>query len=294
MPDGDWKALYPYDPHEIRVDGYRYHYLDEGNGEPLLMVHGNPTWSFYWRGLVDAFSPSFRCVVPDHLGCGLSDKPIDYPYQLASHIDNLVSLIDHLDLRDATILGHDWGGAIGMGAALQRPDRFKRYVLFNTGAFPPPYIPWLIRACRMPVFGKVALQGMNMFSRAALWMAVSGSSKLSPAVQQGLLAPYDTWDHRVGVYGFVKDIPASPAHPTWAVLEGIESQLPALVGFPTLLIWGMQDWCFRPECLRRFQELMPQAEVMEIEEAGHWVVEESTDQIVTRLQAFLNQNVEAV
>ena len=181
-----------------------------------------------------------------------------------------------------------------MGAALQRPDRFKRYVLFNTGAFPPPYIPWRIRACRMPVFGKVALQGMNMFSRAALWMAVSGSSKLSPAVQQGLLAPYDTWDHRVGVYGFVKDIPASPAHPTWAVLEGIESQLPALVGFPTLLIWGMQDWCFRPECLRRFQELMPQAEVMEIEEAGHWVVEESTDQIVTRLQAFLNQNVEAV
>ena len=126
-------------------------------GYMCMMVHGNPTWSFYWRGLVDAFSPSFRCVVPDHLGCGLSDKPTDYPYQLASHIDNLVSLIDHLDLRDATILGHDWGGAIGMGAALQRPDRFKRYVLFNTGAFPPPYIPWRIRACRMPVFGKVAL-----------------------------------------------------------------------------------------------------------------------------------------
>ena len=146
----------------------------------------------------------------------------------------------------------------------------------------------------MPVFGKVALQGMNMFSRAALRMAVSHPEKLSPAVQQGLLAPYDTWDHRVGVYGFVKDIPASLAHPTWSVLEGIESQLPSLVGFPTLLIWGMQDWCFRPECLRRFQELMPQAEVMEIEEAGHWVVEESTDQIVTRLKTFLNQNVEAV
>lgn len=294
MSESDWKSLYPYASHEMLVDGHRYHYLDEGDGEPLLMVHGNPTWSFYWRGLVEAFSPDYRCIVPDHLGCGFSDKPSEYPYCLETHINNLVELVDHLDLREVTLLGHDWGGAIGLGAALRRRDRFKRFVLLNTGAFPPPYIPWRIRACRIPVLGKVALQGMNLFSLAAIRMAVADQKRLAPAARRGLLAPYDSWDHRIGVFRFVKDIPASPAHPTWSTLTDIEQQLPSLAESPILLIWGMQDWCFRPECLRRFQQHLPDAEVEEIAEAGHWVVEEATDRVIARVRSFLNQSVEAV
>lgn len=287
MPKTDWKSVYPYESHWLRLGDHQYHFVDQGQGDPLLMVHGNPTWSFYWRRLIDAFSPAYRCVAPDHMGCGLSEKPVDYRYELQTHIDNLVQLIDELDLHEVTMLGHDWGGAIGLGAAQARPDRFKQFVLFNTGAFPPPYIPWRIRVCRFPIVGRYALQGLNLFSRAAIRMAVADAKKLTADARQGLLAPYDSWDHRVAVYGFVKDIPASPKHPTWATLDRIEQHLPALADRRFLLIWGMQDWCFTPECLRRFQQHLPAAEVVELEDAGHWVVEEASDTIIKRLDEFL-------
>ncbi|MDG2385552.1 MAG: alpha/beta fold hydrolase [Pirellulaceae bacterium] len=295
MPKTDWKTAYPYESHWSHCGDYRYHFVDEGQGEPLLMVHGNPTWSFYWRRLIDSFSSEFRCVAPDHLGCGLSDKPADYGYQLQTHIDNLVRLIDELDLRNVTLLGHDWGGAIGLGAAQARPDRFKQFVLFNTGAFPPPYIPLRIRVCRFPVVGRYALQGLNLFSQAAVRMAVADQSKLSATAREGLLAPYDSWEHRVAVYGFVKDIPASPKHPTWATLDRIEQQLASLADRRVLLIWGMRDWCFTPECLRRFQQHFPSAEVLELEDAGHWVVEEASEKIIQRLNEFLaGKSIEVV
>ena len=272
------------------------HYLDEGQGaHPLLMVHGNPTWSFYWRSLIDAFSPQHRCVVPDHVGCGLSDKPSDkdYDYCLQTHIDNLVALIDHLDLQQTTLLGHDWGGAIGLGAALARPERIARIVLFNTGAFPPPYIPFRIRVCRAPLLGRLALQGLNLFSLAAVRMAVEDRSRFTPQACAGLLAPYDNWQHRVAVYRFVKDIPATPRHRTWSTLEDIEQRLPTLASRPVLMIWGMRDWCFTPACLERLQLSFPDAEVERFEDVGHWVVEEARERIIDRLRPFLPSPADA-
>ena len=138
MASSDWRSLYPFESHELWLDSLRYHYLDEGSGEPLLMVHGNPTWSFYWRNLILALRDDYRTIAPDHIGCGLSDKPENYCYTLAQHIDNLVQLIRELDLTNITLLAHDWGGSIGLGAALELPERFSRIVLFNTAAFPPP------------------------------------------------------------------------------------------------------------------------------------------------------------
>jgi pimeloyl-ACP methyl ester carboxylesterase len=153
-PD-DWRGLYPFCSRHLMLDGLRLHYLDEGHGEPLLMVHGNPTWSFYWRNLILGLRGDWRAVVPDHIGCGLSDKPQRYAYCLRQHIDNLVRLVESLELRNISLLGHDWGGAIGLGTALRLPDRFARLVLFNTGAFPPPFVPWRIRLCRLPWLGAV-------------------------------------------------------------------------------------------------------------------------------------------
>src|SRR5690606_33933492 len=126
----DWRSLYPFSSHTLDLGGLKYHYLDEGNGEPLLLVHGNPTWSFYWRNLITALRPSYRLIAPDHIGCGLSDKPAEYPYRLAQHIANLKLLIERLDLRNVTLLAHDWGGAIGLGAAVDLPECFARVVLF--------------------------------------------------------------------------------------------------------------------------------------------------------------------
>ena len=291
MVSESWRAAYPFESHWIELQGstHRYHYLDEGHGTPLLMVHGNPTWSFYWRRLIRHYRDDFRTVAPDHLGSGLSDKPRAYPYRLQDHIDNLVELVDTLDLRGITLLGHDWGGAIGLGAALARPERFDRFVMFNTGAFPPPFIPLRIRVCRTPLLGRFALQGMNLFSQAAVRMAVEG--KLPQDARDGLLAPYDSWSNRRGVYHFVKDIPASPRHPTWSTLEAIENGLASLSDRPWQLVWGMQDWCFRPSCLERFLIHVPDANVFKIEDAGHWVVEEAHNQIVQQLDEFFSQQL---
>jgi pimeloyl-ACP methyl ester carboxylesterase len=286
--NSSWRSLYPFPSHYLALDSARMHYVDVGEGRPLLMVHGNPTWSFYWRNLMAAFRNTHRVVAVDHVGCGLSDKPPVYSYTLSQHIQNLTALIDRLDLSDITLVAHDWGGAIGLGAALARPTRFARFVLFNTGAFPPPYIPWRIRACRIPGIGPGAVRGLNLFARAALRMAMADPRRLTPAVRAGLLAPYDSWAHRVAIARFVQDIPASPKHPTWDTLQQIERDLPTLADRPCQLIWGMQDWCFRPECLDRLREIFPNAEVHRFAEASHYVVEDAHEEIIPRMQDFLS------
>jgi haloalkane dehalogenase len=284
----DWRQLYPFASHTLPLDSWRYHYLDEGSGEPLLMVHGNPTWSFYWRNLILAFRDRYRVVAPDHMGCGWSDKPQAYPYCLSTHISNLVQLIEHLDLRAATLLVHDWGGAIGLGAALRVPDRVARLILFNTGAYPPPFIPWRIRICRTPWLGRWAIRRLNLFARAALRMAVHQRERMTQEVRAGLLAPYDSWEHRVAIDQFVADIPAHPRHPTWQVLEEIERGLPSLAGRPVQMIWGLRDWCFCSECLDRFLGFFPAADVQRLADAGHYVVEDAYEQIIPLVEAFLN------
>jgi len=264
------------------------HYVDEGAGRPLLMVHGNPTWSFYWRRLIERFRTAYRVVAVDHMGCGLSDKPQEHShYSLSHHIVNLVALIDRLDLRETTLVAHDWGGAIGLGAALARPDRFRAFVLFNTGAFPPPFIPWRIRVCRIPVFGTWCIRRLNLFARAALWMAVAKRERMTRDERAGLLAPYDSWAHRVAIDRFVQDIPPTPRHPTWGILEELERELAELSERPCQLMWGMRDWCFRPICLARMLQIFPHAEVHRLEDASHYVVEDAHEQILPKMARFL-------
>jgi haloalkane dehalogenase len=288
MPDdGGWRELYPFASHFLNIGGHRYHYVDEGQGEPLLLVHGNPTWSFHWRELITAARDRYRLVAPDHIGCGLSDKPQDYEYRLRRHIDNLVELVERLDLRRVTLVAQDWGGAIGLGAALAARERFARLVLLNTGAFRSSRMPWRIRICRTPVLGRLAVQGLNGFARAALRMAVEHPQRLSPQVRAGYLAPYDSWRNRVAIHQFVLDIPMSPGHPSYGDLLAIEEGLATLRHLPMLLIWGMRDWCFTPHFLERFLEFFPAAEAKRVEDAGHWVLEDAREQVVRSIKEFL-------
>jgi haloalkane dehalogenase len=287
----DWRTLYPFRSHELMLDGVRYHYLDEGTGETLLLVHGNPTWSFYWRDIVTALRGRYRLIVPDHIGCGLSDKPQNYRYELAQHVANLRRLIEQLDLTDVTLLAHDWGGAIGLGAAVAEPSRFARLVLFNTAAFRSTRMPLRIRVCRTPILGTLAVRGLNAFARAAIRMAVEDHTRMTPAVKQGFLAPYDNWSHRVAIDRFVRDIPLTPRHPSYQMLAGIESRLHLLADRPTMLVWGMRDWCFTPHFLERFRnEFFPDAEVHEVADAGHYVVLDAQERIVVWFDEFLNRH----
>ena len=287
MPDVDWRALYPFASHELRLDGWRYHYLDEGEGEVLLLVHGNPTWSFYWRELIRRWRQHYRVIAIDHIGCGLSDKPPRYPYCLAQHVDNLTALVRRLDLSAITLVAHDWGGAIGVGTALAEPDRFARFTLLNTAAFRSRQIPLRIRVCRTPILGPLAVQGLNAFARAALWMAVERHERMTPQVRAGLLAPYDSWGHRQAIQRFVDDIPLGPRHPSYGTLMAIERGLPSLAGRPWQFIWGMRDWCFTPAFLQRFLDFFPQAQVHRLAEAGHYVVEDAYEQIGPLVEQFL-------
>jgi pimeloyl-ACP methyl ester carboxylesterase len=288
----DWRSLYPFESHEITLDGHRYHYLDEGAGPVLLLVHGNPTWSFYWRELVRPLRERYRLVVPDHIGCGLSDKPSakEYSYRLAQRVADLGQLIDKLDLQRVTLLAHDWGGAIGMGAAVAAPGRFARFVLFNTAAFRAERCPLRVRLCRTPLLARLGVQGLNLFARSALRMAVCRHERMTRVVRAGLLAPYDRWRHRIAIHRFVLDIPLHAGHPSYQRLSEIEAGLTQFRRHPVCLIWGMRDWCFTPAFLDRFLEFFPEAEVHRLADAGHYVIEDAHEEIVPLVEEFLRSH----
>lgn len=289
-PCPDWRSLYPFQSRELIVGGHRYHYIDEGQGQALLLVHGNPTWSFYWRALIRALSPKYRLIAVDHIGCGLSDKPRVYSYRLAQHAENLAEFVERLDLTDITLLAHDWGGPISLGAALAQQSRFARFVLFNTAAFRSTSIPWRIRICRAPLVGRLAVQGFNAFARGALNMAVSHRERMTPEVRAGLLAPYNTWHNRQAIYRFVADIPMSPRHPSYPTLLDIEQRLTLLATHPWMFIWGMRDWCFTPQFLDRFLEFVPRAEAHRLADAGHYVVEDAHERIAPIVDDFIQRH----
>lgn len=281
---------YPFESHWLDLGGVRMHYLDEGprNGEPILCVHGNPTWSFIWRRLIRELSPHRRVIAIDHVGCGFSDKPQSYPYRLEQHVANLRRLIEVLNLRDITLIGHDWGGCIGMGAAGEMPDRFRRFVLLNTGAFRSKQIPLRIAVCRIPIFGPIALRGLNAFSRAALTMAVA-RKPLSVAAKRGLVAPYNSWANRIAVSNFVQDIPLRPSHPSYAKLTAIEEGLGQFRDHPMLLVWGAKDWCFTLNFHDEFRRRFPNAESHVIADAGHYVFEDAPDEVTSSIRGFLER-----
>ncbi|WP_146577698.1 alpha/beta fold hydrolase [Neorhodopirellula pilleata] len=294
----------PYRSKTITIGSHRLRYLDEGptqtpaqnpgqnpavdSTRTILCVHGNPTWSFYYRRVIERFSADHRVVAVDHLGCGRSDKPDQdhFAYTMAAHRDNLIEVIDRLDLKNIVLLAHDWGGAIGLSAVHRRRDRLSGIVLLNTAAFPPPYMPRRIAACRWPIVGTPAVRGLNLFAKAAITMAMS-RTKLSEQAARGLLAPYDCWANRVAIDRFVRDIPLKPSHPTYDTLSELELNLKDFDHLPIQLIWGMKDWCFRPECLWRFEQIWPNARVQELATTGHYVMEDSPEETLATIASFL-------
>jgi haloalkane dehalogenase len=176
-----------------------------------------------------------------------------------------------------------------LGTLLAARERFERIILLNTGAFRPWFIPLRIRVCRWPGIGRLAVQGANAFSRAALTMTLSRRQRLDADVAAGYLAPYNTWQRRAAVYQFVRDIPLSHQHPTWGTLGNIEDRLPELAGMPQLLVWGERDWCFTTACLDRFVDVWPHAEVSRLPDVGHWVIEDAPEDAESAVAAFLEQ-----
>jgi haloalkane dehalogenase len=274
----DWlRRLYPFQPQSLVTPrGATMSFVDEGPraDEAVLLLHGNPTWSFFYREVIGELAPHVRCVAPDHVGMGLSDKPQDYPYTLATRIADIEALVASRGLRRVNLVVHDWGGAIGLGWAVRHPELVGRMVVLNTAAFRSPHIPARIALCQAWGLGTVLVRGLNGFAWPATWMAMK-QRKLSPEEKRGYLYPYRNWADRVAVNAFVKDIPMSQNHPSYGVLAGIEAGLSGLSDKPMKIIWGGADFCFNKQFLNRWRELFPRAEIVHFPNAGHYVLEDA-------------------
>ncbi len=284
------KELYPFESHFLTVenDGHKnqLHFVDEGqkNADPILMVHGNPTWSFYYRDLIKEFSNTNRVIAPDHIGCGFSDKPQNFEYMLENHISNIESLVEHLKLKDITLVVHDWGGAIGFGLATRHPDLIKKIVILNTAAYTCDYIPPQINICRTPILGEAVIRSFNAFAGPATHMAVE--KPLSKNVKKGYLLPYNNYKNRIATAKFVTDIPMKRSHRSWKTLENIENKLSELT-CPKLVLWGRKDFCFNDYFLNRWKGIYPDAKYKVFEEAGHYVIEDAGKDLINEMRSFI-------
>jgi haloalkane dehalogenase len=289
-----FRHLYPFKSNYLDLNGLKYHYLDEGAGDPVIMLHGNPTWSFYYRSLIKKLSPDYRIIVPDHIGCGLSDKPDQkrYDYRLISRVDDLDALAEHLNLnRKISLVVHDWGGMIGLAFALRHRKIIDRIVIMNTAAFLPPEnknLPltlWIIR--NIKPLAAIAVLGFNLFSFGALFLA--SHKGLPREVRTGLKAPYNSWKNRIATLKFVQDIPVRKKDPSYQVVRDVDNNLHKMKDIPMLICWGEHDFVFDNDYLVEWQRRFPKAEVHTFPNAGHYVLEDAEDRIVTLVGKFFKK-----
>jgi len=275
------RTLYPFEGRRLDLGGYWMHYLDEGQGETVLMVHGNPTWSFYFRDLVKALRSSHRCLVPDHVGMGLSDKPGEdrYRYTLASRIDDLERIVEKVaPSGPVSLVLHDWGGMIGMGWAVRHPQRVSRIVAFNTSCFRLPEekaFPGLLRGLRGAVTG-LPLRASRL-ARKLVLRTCTAKTRLSPEAEEGYLSVCDGWRESLAVHRFVQDIPLAAGDPSWRAMTEIESKLGSLRETSMLLPWGMKDWVFDESFLKGWAQRFPKAEIRRFPDCGHFLLEDAPE-----------------
>lgn len=291
----NFEDLYPFDSQFLNIGGHELHYLDHGQGKPLLMVHGNPTWSFYFNHQIRELGKYYRCIVPDHIGCGFSDKPdvSEYQYTLRSRVCDLDALINHLDLDEKiNLLIHDWGGMIGLAWAIDRLDLVDKIIITNTsGFFLPkdkslPVRLWLIKY--MTWFAIPAVLGLNIFSRAALFMATAKG--LPPKIRKGLVEPYNSWKNRIATLKFVQDIPISEKDESYAIVDHVDRHLNRLDDNQLLFLWGKKDFVFDLSFFNEFRRRFPNAQSKVFHSAGHYLLLDKPEETCRMIKEFIDNS----
>jgi haloalkane dehalogenase len=296
---------YPFVPQRIDIrPGIAMSYLDEGprDGEVIVMLHGNPSWSYYWRHLVlglcdPASNRQYRCIVPDHVGMGLSDKPDDaadaaprYDYTLQSRVDDLAMLLERLGITGSVTLAvHDWGGMVGFGWALSHMPQVQRLVVLNTAVFPLPAakpMPWQLSLGRDSRIGGWAIRRFNLFARGAAWLGTE--RRLPAAVRKAYIAPYQGWEAAISTLRFMQDIPRREGDPAWPLVAETGRRLAEFADRPAFIGWGLRDFVFDRHFLDGFRRALPRAEVHAFEDAGHYVLEDKHEVLVPAIRAFLD------
>lgn len=283
---------YPFKSHYLQRDRLKLHYLDEGHGDPVVMLHGNPSWSFYYRHLAKKLRTKYRVVVPDHIGCGLSDKPADslYSFTLKQRVDDLEALLDHLGIKKKiTLVLHDWGGMIGMAYAARYPKRIARLVILNTAAFHLPkgkIFPPALRVCRETQFGAFLVQGFNVFARGAARVGCK-RNPMSAELRDAYCSPYNTWQTRIATLRFIQDIPLTPKDYGYDLITTVDESLQQFRKLPICICWGEKDFVFDHHFLAEWQQRFPQAEVHSFADCGHYILEDAKDEVIPIISKFL-------
>ncbi len=300
-PRNDWSfgGTWLYEPRWFQSGEGRIHYVDEGprDGQPVVMLHGNPTWGYLYRNFIPPLvAAGFRTIVPDHLGFGRSDKPDDPElYRIPRHAARLEALLESLDLRDATLIPHDWGGPIGLFWAARHPARIRALAILNTFAHRPPgkvKLPLPLHLFRTPGVGELMVKGLHAFVRVFLFKAgIVHRERFTADVRAAYLAPHPTWASRTAILTFPREIPSGPTGAVSDFLAEVHAGIQALADRPVFIAWAMKDIAFTPDVLRQLWLAdFPQARVLRIEDAGHYLQEDAYERIVPALLEFLEDN----
>lgn len=277
---------YPFESHHFQVPAGRLHYVDEGSGPPVVMIHGNPTWSFLYRKLIKRLRAAYRCVAMDHLGFGLSEKPENWRYLPKDHAANLTALIDGLGLKNITLIVQDWGGPIGLSYAVEHPENIARIVIMNTWAWPVNRDPYYIAFSAFmggPV-GRMLIRRYNFFARSIMPQAFGDKHKLNAAAHEHYLRALANPEDRKGCFVFPKQIIGSTP---W--LDWIWRKINTLNNKLKLIVWGMKDIAFREKELKQWEDAFPDAQTVRLASVGHFVQEEAPHDLAEAVVPFLRE-----
>lgn len=308
---------YPFTSRYATLDGVRLHYLDEGQGPPVWLMHGNTTWSYLYRKIIPPLvRAGYRCFVPDLMGFGLSDKPDDESaYSLQRHVLQMTQLIEHLGLRGLTVVGQDWGGPVTLRYAIEHQDNIRALVLLNTFVqrFPvnrrerrerdiitcplPPGFTFLFKG---GAYSSFLVRRLDFF-RKFVWLKwrTGNPSKLlgagfrrpvDPRAMENYLMPHDIPARRAGLAAFPKMIPNRADHPNAEYIDQIRRELETW-DIPVTVIWPDGDMAWKPDEGARIAQMVPDGEFYLVRNAGHFLQEDAGEEVATRLIRFLNKRI---
>jgi len=288
----DFRGTFPFQSRYFNAPDGQMAYVDEGWGEPVVMLHGNPTWSYLYRKFIPPIAAANRAIAVDHLGFGRSDKPLKI-LRLDDHIRNFSELALDLDLNNATLVMQDWGGPIGLGFATRHPERIKRLVIMNTWAFRiaagTPLHP-LLEQFRTPGIGEALVQGLNLFVEGFLPAGIHQPERRDPIVMAAYRAPFPDYNSRAPILSFPRDIPVGNDHPSAAVMGEIQDNLHKL-RVPVLIVWGAHDIAIPWQLIQaRWLRYFPDAKVHLLDTASHFLQEDEPEQIVGLILDFINRH----
>ena len=275
------RALFPFTSRYFTVGKNRLHYVDEGQGPVLLLMHACPLWSFSFRDVIRTFSSSYRVVALDQMGFGLSDKPADFDYRLEMHADLLEMFVHSLKLTDITLVMHGRGSTIGMAYAVRNPDNIRAFVTLNAMGFTGFLLPWRLQICRVPWLGAKIVLGLDLLTREF--------RRYPEAIRTAYSLPFPDRESKVSLVRFIEDIPCVPEDDSAQSMLEVETSLWMLRGKPASIIWARRDWLYTKSSFRSWTKYFPEAEVHWIENAGRYIPEDAPDELLAILRDFLEK-----